>query len=129
MDKTKEREKALLAKRRLLEKGLAANSKELAAVGLVKAGDKPSPEQVKLFKQGFSFTVEFVRRKALRKVRSPGGVCKSTRRFSSRKEALHHAGRFSRLHRHKSFEIKRVGKNPNAWVNWTSGKTNPVISR
>lgn len=129
MGKIVQYEKALKSKIKTTERTLAGLREELAAVGEVKSGDRPNCEQAKLMKsQRFSFTVHFERNKVLRKVRSPGAVCKSLRRFTSRKEAIQHGKRFSRIHRHKGYEVVRVAKRANAWINWRTGKTNPVLN-
>lgn len=94
----------------------------------VEAGDKPSPAQAALIKsQAYSYGVTFIRRKALKKVRQKGELRTSDRRFSSRKEAEHHAKRFQKIHKHKDYSVCVVDKRANAWVNWKTGKTNPAL--
>lgn len=94
----------------------------------VDRGDIPSPEQqARIDEQQFSFGVHFERRKAIKKGKSPGVICVSTRYFSSRKEAEHHGKRFTKIHNHVGFDVVRVNKKANAWVNWKTGKTNPAI--
>lgn len=82
----------------------------------------------------FSFGIRFTRKKAISEVRgargwvsSPGDTVVSNRRFKSVSEAFHHAKRFKRLEKHKSFEVIVSTKAPNAWVNPRTGKTNPLI--
>ena len=123
-------ERALKAKYRALEKELQNVERQLDELEDVKSGDRPSPEQAKLIKsQPYSFTVHFERSKVLRKVRSPGSVCKSLRRFGTRKEAEQHGKRFTKLHRHKGYKVLKVSQRANAWINWRTGKTNPVLNR
>lgn len=91
-------------------------------------GDKPDDAQAARIKsQRYSYGVHFVRRKALRRVRSPSAVCKSLRRFTTPKEAAQHGKRFTRINRHKGFKVVKVSMRANAWINWVTGKTNPVI--
>ncbi len=111
-----------------LEKLVALAQNKMDHIDNVIEGDVPSDEQQKKIKsQKFSFGVIFERRKVLKKVRSPGALCKSVRRFTSKKEAVHHGKRFSKIHKHKGFALVRVNKRANAWVNWLTGKTNPAI--
>jgi len=118
----------LKAKLKALEKQGFAVLKEIQVIEEVETGDRPSPAQAKLIaSQAFSYGVHFERAKVLRKVRSPGAICVSQRRFSSRKEAEQHGKRFARLHRHKGFDVVRVNKRANAWINWKTGKTNPTL--
>lgn len=117
------------AKRRAIAKQLNALSRQTQDIIDVHTGYKASPEQArKIASQKFSFTVHFVRREILRQVRSPGKVCKSQRRFSSPKEAEQHGKRFKRIQRHLSYSVVRVAKRANAWINWRTGKTNPVLN-
>lgn len=121
-------EKNIEALERAYQKEVAPIQKQLAQLEEVESGDKPDAGQAARIKsQKFSYTVHFERRKNLLKVRSPGAVCVSERRFTSAKEATHHAKRFAKLHKHKSFTVVMVNKRANAWINWTTGKTNPVI--
>ncbi len=123
-------EAALKAKRKLLQKQLDGVDKELTHVGQVKSGDRPNPEQARKIKnQAYSFTVHFERRKTLRRVRSPGAVCRSLRRFTSKEEAVQHGKRFTRIHNHKGYSVIRVNSRANAWINWRTGKTNPILNK
>lgn len=125
MSKTKSQ---LQATQRRLEAELAAVKKQFQAVEKVETGEHPSPAQKKLIdSQDFSYGVHFLRRKALKKGKSPGSVCVSQRRFSSLKEAKQHGVRFTKKHKHKSFSVTIVSKRANAWINWKTGKTNPVL--
>ena len=120
----------LKSKRASLVKQLAAIDKQINEVALVDAGDKPAPAIAALIKkQNFSFSVTFVRRKALTKTkRTPKGLSfTSVRRFATEKEAVQHGKRFAKKHNHKSFHVIEVSKKANAWINWKTGKTNPVI--
>lgn len=128
MSNIAKQEALLRAKVKTLEKQLHGVRSQLEDVAMVKSGDKPSPDQSKRMKIAKSFGVYFERRKALKKVRSPGLVCKSLRRFGSRKEALQHGKRFTRIHKHKGFKIVVLNQRPNAWINWRTGKTNPVLN-
>lgn len=87
-----------------------------------------------------SFGVVFVRSRPIRKVKDRDGklvlarnsgevVVPSQRLFATDKEASHHGKRFVRLEGHRSFFVTFVRKSPNAWVNFKSGKTNPLIGR
>lgn len=122
----------LAAQRRTLDRQLQAIEKQLAALerqedalASVESGESPSPEQAKrIAAQAHSYGVTFVRRKANKR----GELVKhSARRFSSRKEAEQHGKRFATKHRHAEFSICIVQKKANAWVNWKTGKTNPVL--
>ncbi len=94
----------------------------------IEAGDKPNHEQAARIKnQPYSYGVHFLRRKALRKGKSPGMVMKSTRLFGTKKEAEQHGKRFTKKNDHADFSIVYVNKRPNAWINWKTGKTNPAI--
>lgn len=90
----------------------------------VARGDIPNAEQAELMKtQKFSFSVVFQRRKA-----NKGKVIKeSVRCFTTRQEADHHGERFTAKHNHVGWDVVRVNKKANAWVNWKTGKTNPAI--
>ncbi len=122
---TKAQIKAQLAK---LGKAYAALEKQLDQVEQVETGDIPSPAQQKLIKsQAYSYGVTFIRRKALKKAAQKGELRTSQRRFSSRKEAEHHAKRFQKIHKHKDYSVCVVNKRANAWVNWKTGKTNPAL--
>lgn len=98
---------------------------------------KPTEQQVRALRtRKTSFGVEFTRRKAItqtrqgEKVRAPGKlVVVSVRRFGSEKEAKIHAKRFARLEKHREFRVVLLKLRPNAWVNFKTGKTNPVIGR
>lgn len=116
------------AKVKAAQKALDLARDVLETVEEIKSGDRPSFEQARAMKNKVSYGVHFERANVLREVRSPGAVCKSVRRFSSRKEAEHHAKRFKRIHGHKSFTIVRVAQRANAWINWSTGKTNPVLN-
>lgn len=120
----------LKSKRAALVKKLAAIDTQIAEVTQVESGDKPAPAIAALIKsQKFSFSVVFVRRKELTKTkRTPKGLSfTSVRRFSTQKEATQHGRRFAKKHNHKSFHVIEVSKKANAWINWKTGKTNPVI--
>ena len=109
---------------------LKVAQQEVAAAQAQYDGDKPDDTQAKAIKNNrYSFAVAFERRKVLRKVRSPGLVCKSLRRFTSLKEANHHGKRFTKIHGHKGFTVTKVAMKANAWVNWRTGKTNPVLNK
>jgi hypothetical protein len=94
----------------------------------------------RLRRQKTSFGVLFVRAKAITTVRnaknarvpapSPGSlVVTSARRFGTSKEAQHHGKRFKRIEKHQAFHVIFVEKGPNAFVNFATGKTNPLIGR
>jgi hypothetical protein len=118
----------LKAKLKALEKQGFQVLKEIQVIEEVETGDRPSPAQAKLIAtQKFSYGVHFERRKELVKVKSPGYICVSSRRFTSSKEATQHGKRFMRIHRHKGFDVVRVNKRANAWINWKTGKTNPTL--
>ena len=51
----------------------------------------------------------------------------SPRRFSTKKEAVHHAVRFMEIEGHLGFYITESTEAANASINWATGKTNPVI--
>jgi len=90
----------------------------------VATGEIPSPEQAQRMKaQVHSYGVTFVRSKPRKGVL----VLHSERRFSSLKEAHHHGKRFTKKHNHAEYSVCIVQKKANAWVNWKTGKTNPVI--
>lgn len=82
-----------------------------------------------------SFGVRFTRSKFIKEVlgrnnswvEKPGDTVTSDRRFKSPEEAFHHAKRFKRIEKHKAFEVVVVLKRANAWVNFKTGKTNPII--
>jgi len=107
---------------------IAKLQSQLQSAEKVETGEHPSPSQKKLIdSQDFSYGVHFLRRKALKKGKSPGSVCVSQRRFSSLKEAKQHGVRFTKKHKHQSFAVTIVSKRANAWINWKTGKTNPVL--
>lgn len=119
----------LLKKEKALKSELKRIQSELAHIAEVKSGDRPAPEIERLIKsQSFSYGVRFTRSKALKRSPRPGIAFTSVRRFATRKEAEQHAKRFARKHGHKKAEIMRVNKRANAWVNWLTGKTNPVLN-
>jgi hypothetical protein len=122
-------ESALKKRLVVLRKEMGKVEGELVQLQQVKSGDKPSPDQAKRMKVARSFGVHFQRRKALRKVKSPGEVCKSVRRFGTREEANQHGKRFTRIHKHKGFKVIVLSQRPNAWINWRTGKTNPVLNK
>lgn len=100
---------------RKLEKTIASNTK--AVIG----------------KKG-SYGVKFNRRKHIDKIRGPRGwvacpglVRESQRRFATFKEAAHHGKRFTEIENHKSFSVFKSKDRVNAYVNWKTGKTNPLI--
>lgn len=107
----------------------AAIEKEIANVELVETGDIPAPAIAKLIKsQRYSYSVVFVRRKELNKPKNgkKGVSFTSDRRFATKKEAQQHGRRFSKKHKHRSFHVIEVSKKANSWINWKTGKTNPV---
>lgn len=100
---------------RKLERVIAANAKK--AVG----------------KKG-SYGVKFVRRKYITKIKGPRGWVncpgtsrESERRFATTKEAHHHGKRFVEIENHKSYSVFKSNDKVNAYVNWKTGKTNPLI--
>jgi hypothetical protein len=94
--------------------------RELAELDEVATGEVPAPEiALAIRRQSFSYGIVFLRRKGDEKT--------SQRRFSSAREANQHGTRFTRIHRHRGFYIVRVSQRANAWINWTTGKTNPVV--
>lgn len=106
----------------------AALLKRLAVVQGIRSGDKPADEIAKLIKsQKFSYGIKFTRKNELLNVAKPGLSFTSDRRFATRKEATQHGKRFAKKHGHKSFQIVRLNKRANAWINWETGKTNPVL--
>lgn len=122
------KEAQLKAKLKACRKCVDNAERELQVVNEIKSGDRPSPDQLKRIKtQDYSFTVYFQCRKALRQVRVKGLVNKSQRRFGSRKEAIQHGKRFTKIWKHKGYAVVKVAKRANAWINWRTGKTNPVI--
>lgn len=81
-----------------------------------------------------SFGVKFTRRKAITYIKgkygwenSPGRYRVSDRRFATQKEAVHHGKRFTKIENHKSFSVFKSNDEANAYVNWRTGKTNPMI--
>lgn len=119
---------SLKAKIKALTKQISVHEKALETIEAIESGDLPSADQAKRIKsQPYSFGVHFERSKVLRKVRSPGGINRSLRRFGTQKEAVQHGKRFTKIHHHKGFTIVRVSKRANAWINWRTGKTNPVL--
>lgn len=119
---------ALIAKVRAHEKEIAKLNGRIDGINQVEAGDRPAPDiAARIKSQRFSFTVEFTRKKELRKVKKKGLIFTSDRRFSSAKEANHHGSRFAKKHGHREFHVVKVGQRANAWINWKTGKTNPVI--
>jgi len=110
----------LQAKLKALIKQQVDVEDQIAELDEVESGDRPSPEIAAAIRsQKFSYTVEFVRRN--------GTTKGSQRRFSSSKEAGQHGRRFAKKHRHSDYHVVKVAKRANAWINWTTGKTNPVI--
>ena len=86
----------------------------------VRLGNAPDAQQAaRLRSQKFSYEVNFERR--------DGTSFSSNRRFTLPKEANQHGTRFSKKHRHAGFVVVQVSKKANAWINWTTGKTNPVV--
>lgn len=104
---------------------IAAAQRQLRDIEEVESGDKPSSQQAALIRsQPFSFGVSFLRRKAKKGVAS----FVSNRRFSSAQEAEQHGKRFTKKHKHESFLVVYItNKRANAWINWTTGKTNPAV--
>jgi hypothetical protein len=124
-------QKQLQAKAASLRAQLAKLDKEIKSNRLVLSGDVPAPAIAKLIKsQPFSFAVVFVRRKALNKPKNKkkGVSFTSDRRFATMKEAAQHGRRFKVKHKHESFHAIKVSKKANSWINWSTGKTNPVKS-
>ncbi len=115
-----------------LRKQLQAAEKELQVCAQVEQGDVPAPAIASAIKsQRFSFGVLFKRRKALNKPknRKKGITFTSDRRFSSAKEANQHGRRFTVKHRHSGYQVVFFqSKKANAWINWKTGRTNPVKS-
>lgn len=81
-----------------------------------------------------SYGVKFTRRKNLSEIRgpngwvnSPGKIRTSTRRFATRREAMQHGRRFKKIEGHKAFSVFKSTDRVNAWINWITGKTNPII--
>ncbi len=114
-----------------LKKQLANAEKELKACSQVEKGDVPAPAIAAAIKsQNFSFVVVFKRRKALNKPKNKkkGITFTSDRRFSSQTEANQHGRRFTAKHKHAAYQVALVQKRANAWINWKTGKTNPVKS-
>ena len=125
----KQQEKALVAKMASITKQYDSLEVQLSKVLEIKTGDRPTPDIARLIKtQAFSYGVHFERRKVLRKVKSPGAICVSQRRFATRKEALQHGKRFTKIQKHVGFDVVRTNKKANAWINWVTGKTNPVLN-
>jgi hypothetical protein len=80
---------------------------------------------------GSSYAVSFVRAKDLD---GSGRVSAhrlnpSKRRFKTEQEARHHGARFVRIEGHRGFYVTKTQDPVNAWVNVTTGKTNPEIGR
>jgi hypothetical protein len=82
----------------------------------------------------YSFGVRFTRAKYINQVKGkngwedkPGETVVSDRRFKTPVEAFQHAKRFTRIERHKGFEVIVSTKAANACINWRTGKTNPLI--
>lgn len=98
---------------------------------------KPTAAQRAAFRRSTSYGVLFVRSKPITKAkgatgtttaRDPGEVVvESVRRFGSAKEATIHGKRFKRIEKHQSFFVTFTNQKPNAWVNYRTGKTNPLI--
>ncbi len=121
----------LIARAKTLASQLAAVEKSIAHLEEVDTGDVPSAAIAKLIKsQSFSFSVIFVRRKALTKPKNgkKGLSFTSDRRFATAKEANQHGRRFAKKHGHESYHAVKVSKKANSWINWKTGKTNPVKS-
>jgi hypothetical protein len=99
----------------------------------------PTPSQARALRtRTTSFGVRFTRANSITRAhnskgewvdaRSPGKLTfLSVRRFCTEKEAQRHGRRFAKKHGHQKFEVVALKKRPNAWVNWKTGKTNPVI--
>ncbi len=99
---------------------------------------KPTEQQRKSLYRKTSFGIRFTRSKPIDsavgkdgnwvKARSPGKVkFVSARRFGSVKEAITHGKRFKRIEGHAAYEVVVLKLSPNAWVNFKTGKTNPLI--
>lgn len=118
----------IIQEKKKLQAQASSIIKRLDELETIIMGHKPNDEQARLIKsQAFSYGVHFQRRKVLRKVSSPGEICVSRRRFSSRKEADQHGKRFTKIHKHVGYDVVRVNRKANAWINWLTGKTNPVL--
>lgn len=123
--------KQLRAEAKTLAAQLAKLNRDIAHLEEVESGDVPSAAIAKLIKnQTFSFSVVFVRRKALTKPANgkKGLSFTSDRRFATAKEANQHGRRFAKKHGHESYHAIKVSKKANSWINWATGKTNPVKS-
>lgn len=138
MAKKNKRQVRRSTKRPIKRKKAVKRLVKKAVKRLVKKPSKkfaPSAAQARALKtQRTSFGVRYERRRYLRKIRganglisSPGSSRTSDRRFATAKEATHHGKRFKRIERHVSFTVVKDFRRPNAWVNWKTGKTNPVI--
>lgn len=115
----------LLAQVASLRERKAKNS----STAKVKSGEIPAPAIAALIKsQNFSFAVVFVRSKEPTKPKNKrlGLSFTSDRRFATLKEANQHGYRFKSKHRHAGYHTIKVAKRANSWVNWATGKTNPV---
>ncbi len=120
--------KVIAGRIKALERQLAdlkrEHNRELRTSNAVATGEKPAPSIEKLIaSQSFSYGVNFLRRKPVKGVM----VNVSQRRFSSVKEAAQHGKRFAAKHRHQAYFVTVTQQRANAWVNWKTGKTNPVL--
>ncbi len=99
---------------------------------------KPTQAQRASFRRSTSYGVLFVRSKLITKALGAAGkfvpaqnagepVTLSARRFGSIREASLHGKRFKRIEGHKAFHVVVNDRKPNAWINYRTGKTNPVI--
>ncbi len=128
MSNLKQKLKALIKCREAALNLVKSAEKQMDEINLMISGDKPDFDQAKKIKsQRFSYGVYFTRRQALRQVRCKGLVNKSLRRFVSPKEANQHGKRFTKIHNHKGYKVVKLQMRANAWINWITGKTNPVI--
>ena len=93
--------------------------------------DKSVAQQRVLHNQKWSIEVYFVRPGDLRPDGSVAANNRnpSSRRFGSQEEATHHALRFVAKENHAGFYTVKSHQRPNAWVNWKTGLTNPVINQ
>jgi hypothetical protein len=130
--KAKIKLKVLTSKMKLATKSVTSAARDLERMEskLVKLQGKAKLAG----KGGVSFGVEFTRARYLNQIRgprgwvdSPGRLRRSERRFATRKEAEHHGKRFTKIEGHKSFRVFESNDPVNAYVNWKTGKTNPVI--
>lgn len=125
----------LVSDRQTAKANVKAKTKKKACVCA-----KPTKAQRNALRRKTSFGVRFFRRKAIKTVKNARGEriaarsagkdsFVSVRRFGSESEAKIHGRRFTRIERHKGFEVVALKLKPNAWVNLKTKKTNPLIGR